>query len=99
MGISGTEHSSVILSQIKKSDSPKVTKLAEAKWNGVINDTHKTTISRNFEYEKCYDSTEVDHRTCLHVPSGTLWYTSSDAHQVFEIQNGTSTKMYTPFYI
>ena len=34
---------------------------------------------------KGYESTEVDRRTWLHVPSGTLLSTSSDIHQVFEI--------------
>ena len=33
-----------------------------------------------------YESTEFDRRTWLHVPSGTLWSTSSDTHQVVEIQ-------------
>ena len=42
---------------------------------------------------KRYESTEVDRRTCLHVPSGTHWYTSSDTHQVVEIQIETSIKM------
>ena len=47
---------------------------------------------------KHYKSTEVDpRRTWLHVPSGTPWSTSSDTHQVVEIQKETSTKMYTPF--
>ena len=46
---------------------------------------------------KRYKSTEVDRRTWLHVPSGTPWSTSSDTHQVVEIQKETSTKMYTPF--
>ena len=46
---------------------------------------------------KRYESTEVDRRTWLHVPSGTRWSTSSDTHQVVEIQIETSTKMYTPF--
>ena len=32
-----------------------------------------------------YESTEVDRRTWLHVPSGTLWSTSSDTHQVSEV--------------
>ena len=41
----------------------------------------------------------VDRRTWLHVPSGTHWSTSSDTHQVVEIQKETSTKMYTPFLI
>ena len=31
---------------------------------------------------KHYESIEVDHRTWIHVPSGTPWYTSSDTHQV-----------------
>ena len=35
---------------------------------------------------KRYKSTEVDRRTWLHVPSGTHWSTSSDTHQVVEIQ-------------
>ena len=34
---------------------------------------------------KRYESTEVDRRTWLHVPSGTLWSTSSDTQQVVEI--------------
>ena len=34
---------------------------------------------------KRYESTEVDCRTWLHVPSGTLWSTSSDIHQVSEV--------------
>ena len=33
---------------------------------------------------KRYESTEVDRRTWLHVPSGTPWSTSSDTHQVVE---------------
>ena len=35
---------------------------------------------------KRYESTEVDRRTWLHVPSGTPWSTSSDTHQVVEIK-------------
>ena len=42
---------------------------------------------------KRYESTEVDRRTWLHVPSGTHWSTSSDTHQVVEIQIETSTKI------
>ena len=34
---------------------------------------------------KRYESSEVDSRTLLHVPSGTHWYTISDTHQVVEI--------------
>ena len=46
---------------------------------------------------KRYEQTEVDHRTWLHVPSGTLWSTSSDTPQVLEIGKETSTYLYTPF--
>ena len=46
---------------------------------------------------KRYESTEVDRRTWLHVPTGTHWSTSSDTHQVVEIYKETSTKTYTPF--
>ena len=38
------------------------------------------------------NKTEVDRRTWLHVPSGTLWSTSSDTYQVVEISKETSTK-------
>ena len=48
---------------------------------------------------KRQESTEVNHRTWLNMPSGTLWSTSSDTHQVVGIQIETSTKMYTPFLI
>ena len=34
---------------------------------------------------KRYESTEADRRTWLHMPSGTLWSTSSDTHQVSEV--------------
>ena len=34
---------------------------------------------------KRHESTEVERRTWLHVPSGTLWSTSSDTHQVIEV--------------
>ena len=34
---------------------------------------------------KRYESTEIDRRTWQHVPSGTLWSTSSDTQQVGEI--------------
>ena len=44
-----------------------------------------------------YEPTEVDRRTWLHVPSGTLWSNSSDTNQVVEIQKETSTKVLTPF--
>ena len=48
---------------------------------------------------KRFESTEVDRRTWLHVPSGTHWSTSSDTHQVVEIQIETSTKMYNVYTI
>ena len=35
---------------------------------------------------KRYKYTEVERRTWLHVPSGTHWFTISDAHQVVDIQ-------------
>ena len=70
-----------------KIDTPKVPKQADAKRDGVI--THTITISNNFNTEnfdalKRYESAEVDRRTWLHVPSETLWSTSSDTHQVVE---------------
>ena len=40
---------------------------------------------------KRHESTEVDRRTWLHVPSGTPWSTSSDSHQVAGIKEETST--------
>ena len=48
---------------------------------------------------KRYEPTDVDRRTWLHMPSVTNWSTSSDTHQVVEIQKETSTNMYTPFLI
>ena len=48
---------------------------------------------------KRYESTEIDRRTWLLVPSGTHWSTSSDTRQVVEIQKETSSKMYTTFLI
>ena len=53
--------------------------------------------TENLMLSKRYKSTEVDCRTWLHVPSGTPWSTSSDTHQVVEIQKETFTQMYTPF--
>ena len=40
---------------------------------------------------KRYESTKVDRRTWLQVPSGIYWSTSSDTHQVVEIQIETCT--------
>ena len=94
MRIMGTEPSSVILSQTKwfqklESNIPKVPKQVEAKRDGVIN-KKKFTISINFTriilmLSKRYESTEVNRRTWLHVPSGTHWSTSSDTNQAVEI--------------
>ena len=63
-------------------------KEAKAKMDGVK--THKITTLIKFNKEildvlKRYESTEVDRRTWLHVPSGTQWSTSSDTRQVVEI--------------
>ena len=44
---------------------------------------------------KRYESTEVDRRTWLHVPSGTLWSTISDTNQVVEIHRGFTKIYYT----
>ena len=46
---------------------------------------------------KRYKSNEANRRTYLHVPSGTSWSTSSETHQVDEIQKETYNNMYTPF--
>ena len=42
---------------------------------------------------KGYESTVVELRTKLHVPSGTQWSTSSDNYQVVKILKETSTKL------
>ena len=93
MRISGTEPLSVILSQRKqfkklKSDAQKVSKHAQAKRDGVIPtkvQLKSIRTQRILILSKRYESTEVDRRTWLHVPSGTHWPTSSDTHQVIEI--------------
>ena len=53
--------------------------------------------TENFDAQQTLRITEVDRRTWLHVPSGTHRSTSSDTHQVVEIQIDTSTKMYSPW--
>ena len=71
-----------------KTDKPKVSKHVEAKNDGVINQQNTISINLNtdnFDALKRYESTEVDRRTWLHVPSGTLWSTSNDTHQVVGI--------------
>ena len=68
---------------------PKMPKQAEAKRDGVINPQNDNSIQcltrKILMLSKHYESTEVDRRTWLHVPSGTHWSTSSDTHQVVEI--------------
>ena len=71
-----------------ENDDPKVPKQAEAKRDGVKkpqNYNFNQFYTENFDALKRYESTEVDRRTWLHVPSGTHWSTSSDTHQVVEI--------------
>ena len=79
----------------------KMPKQAEAKRDGVINpqnyNFNQFKTRKSLMLSKRYESIEVDRRTWLHAPSGTHWSTSSDTHQVVEIQIETSTKMYTPF--
>ena len=80
----------------------KVSKEAEAKRDGVINPQNynfQSILYGKFYALKRYESTVVDRRTWLHVPSGTHWSTCSDTHQVVEIEKETSTKMYTPSLI
>ena len=61
----------------------------EAKRDGVINQqNYKFNLfwyGKILILSKRYESTEVDRRTWLHVPSGTRWSTNSDTHQVVEI--------------
>ena len=67
---------------------------AEANRDGVINQQNyifKNFNTENFDALKRYESTEVDRRTWLHVPSGTHWPTSSDTHQE------KTSKLNTPF--
>ena len=70
--------------------------LIKLKPKGMVSLTHKITIlvnlnTENFDALKRYESTEVDRRTWLRVPSGTPWSTSSDTHQVVEIWTEIST--------
>ena len=69
--------------------SPKCQKQAEVKRDGVINPQNynfQLILAREIlMLSKRYESTEVDRRTWLHVPSGTHWSTSSDTHEVVEI--------------
>ena len=59
---------------------PTVPKQAEAKRDGVINPQNyifnQLYTDNFFDALKRYESTEVDRRTWLHVPSGTHWSTN-----------------------
>ena len=68
----------------------KSAETSRSQMDGVINPQNYNFRSfffykENFYALKRYESTEVDRRTWLHVPSGTLWSTNSDTHQVVEI--------------
>ena len=91
MRILGTEPLSVILiktvDKVEKAMPIKCPKKLKLKW--MMQSTYRITMSINFNTEsldalKLYKLTEVDRRTWLHVPSGTLLPTSSDTHQVVE---------------
>ena len=88
--------------KLKRNDQ-KVPKQAEAKMDDVINPQNykfsQFKTRKILMLSKRHESTEVGCRTLLYVPSETNWSTSSDTHQVVEIQIETSTKMYTPFLI
>ena len=103
MRISGTETSSLILSQTKilKNDAQKKCQ-NKANRDGLLNpqnyNFNHTFTQKILMFSSRYESAEVDRRTWLHVSSEILWSTSSDTHQVVEIKKN-STKMYTPFDI
>ena len=65
----------------------KVPKKAEAKRDCVIHPKiqFQSILIRKMMLSKRYESTEVDRRTWLHLPSGIHWSTSSDTHQEIEI--------------
>ena len=72
-----------------KSDAPKVPKQAKARRDAVKNPTKLQFQSiltlKTLMLSKHTESNEVDRRTWLHVPSGTLRSASSDTHQVVKI--------------
>ena len=83
MRISGTESSSVILSQtgsLEKIMTKMCQKQAEAKRDGLINpqnyNFNQFQTRKILMLSKRYESTEVNRRTWLHVPSGIHWSTS-----------------------
>ena len=69
-----------------KSDASKVPKQAKAIKDGAINPQNYNLkqfyLKKNVMLSKRYESTEVDRRPWLHVPSEPLWSTNSDTHQV-----------------
>ena len=69
-----------------KSNDQKVPKQAEVKRGGETNpqnyNINQFETRKILMLSKRHESTEVDRRTWLHVPSGTHWSTSSDIHQV-----------------
>ena len=82
MRISGNEPSSVILrptvvSKVENVDL-KEQKQAEVQFPTIGKRTIVMLLKR-------YESTAVDLKTWLHVPSGTHWSTSSNTHQVVEM--------------
>ena len=85
MRISGNEPSSVILRQTKK--FPKLKTLTR-KYQNMLKPKlqFQSILYGNFlMLSKRYESTEIDRRTWLHVPSGTYRSTSRDTHEVVEI--------------
>ena len=72
-----------------ESDVQKVQKQTEAKRDGELNPQNYNSNEffkhgEFFMFSGLYESTEVDRRTWLHLPSGTHWSTSSDTHQILE---------------
>ena len=65
----------------------KCQKQAEVKRDHVklINPQNYNFNQLTLMLSKRYESTEVDRRTWLYVPSGTPWSTSSDTRQVVDI--------------
>ena len=51
--------------------------------------------TENFDALKRYDSTEVERRTWLHVPSGTPWSTSSDSPSSWNMNRDFYLDVYT----
>ena len=107
MRISGTEPSSVIISQtmwFKKVDKwcPKLPKQAEAKRDGVMNPQNTISINfktANFNALKRYESTEVDRRTWLHVPRGLTGPPTVTLTKKLKYKKEILLRCHTPFLI